>query len=345
MMVAAQFLRVVLAVLAILAPLPSTGLAQQSASPKRVLLLHWYDRNDAIESQSDECFQAAMESAAPGAFEYYSEYLESNKFPDERHTQLLCDYLRLKYLEISPDVLVAQTPAPLDFLLRHRNELFPQTPIVFATVGAAPAAILAAAGATGLVYSGSYRETLGLALSLHPGTEQLFIISGTLNHDKSLEAAARQEIQGYEPKAAITYLTDLTPEELALRLRNPLKRSVALYVWQQALDRQGKIIETHDYLALIANDSGAPINGMSFANFGVGIVGGYVWTAEARGRESGGIDCAGCQRGAGCGHPDRKDSLHTDVRLAPVAAVGCPRRSLTAGQRHSLSRGHRVATV
>ena len=46
---------------------------------------------------------------------------------------------------------------------------------------------MSGAGATGIVYANTYGKTLDLALKLHPGTKQVFIISGTLNHDKSFE--------------------------------------------------------------------------------------------------------------------------------------------------------------
>ena len=39
----------------------------------------------------------------------------------------------------------------------------------------------------------------------------MFIVSGTLEHDKRLETLAREELQGYESKVLFTYLTDLTP--------------------------------------------------------------------------------------------------------------------------------------
>jgi hypothetical protein len=44
--------------------------------------------------------------------------------------------------------------------------------------------------------------------------EQVFVISGTLEHDKRLETAARRDLKGYEGKVQITYLTDLSLEDL-----------------------------------------------------------------------------------------------------------------------------------
>ena len=65
---------------------------------------------------------------------------------------------------------------------------------------------------TGIIHVDTHKQTLDLALRLHPGTEQVFIISGTLERDKRFETRAREELQGYEGRVGITYLTDLPLE-------------------------------------------------------------------------------------------------------------------------------------
>jgi len=269
-----------LLVWAVLMPWPSGALAQQSAAPKRVLVLHWYDRDYPVNGSFDQAFQAALKPFAPGGVDYYSEYLETNKFPGENQALLLRDYLRQKYAGITIDVVVTNSSPPLDFLLMHRGELFPHTPIVFATERLPAANLMSGAGAAGFIYDNTYRATLDLALRLHPGTKQLLIISGTLSHDKSFEPIARNELQGYKDRVAITYLTDLTPEELTLKLRNPPKDSIAIYVWQQSLTPQGKLLETQDVLTTIAREAEIPLYGLSYSNVGLGIIGGYVYTRE-----------------------------------------------------------------
>ena len=269
------------ALLVLVALPPSAGLAQQSASPKRVLVLHWYDRGYSDDIKLDQALHAALESSAPGGVEYYSEYLDTNQFPGDNQALILRDYLRQKYAGVAVDVLIAITNPPLDFLLKNRRELFPHTPIVFSIAAVARAPLMPEAGATGIVTSNTFRETTDLALTLHPGTKQLFVISGTLSHDKSRESAARSALQGFKDKVVITYLTDLSVEELIRRLKNSPKNSIALYVWQQVVNREGNVLESHDVFTRIAREAAVPLYGMSPSNIGVGMIGGYVWTMEA----------------------------------------------------------------
>src|SRR4051812_6924303 len=101
--------------------------------PKRVLVLSWYDRDYAANSGFELEFRTALQTFAPKGLEYYAEYLETNKFPGENQSVLLADYLRQKYAGRQIDAIVTRASPPLEFLIRNRSKLFPNTPIVFAT--------------------------------------------------------------------------------------------------------------------------------------------------------------------------------------------------------------------
>ena len=254
---------------------------QQQASAKGVLLLHWYNKEYEGGVIFDKYFQAAVRAAQVGNIEFYFEYLESNRFTGEAQAVALRDYLRQKYADRSIDVVVAVTDAPLDFLLKYRNDLFTNSPIVFiAAKRPAPEQIVAGPGMTGIFPVSTHRETLALALNLHPDTEQVFFVSGTLEHDKRFESTARKELQGYENKVRINYLTDLPLDELIAKTRALPERSIILYAWQQSLDKQGRVLETYEILPSFAPTSSVPIYGMASVNIGRGLVGGYVAGSE-----------------------------------------------------------------
>ena len=84
----AKLTRTAFLVWAVLIPSPPGGLAQQAGAPKRVLVMHWYDREYPANPLFDRYFQAALEShAPPGGIESYSEYLDTNKFPGEKQAK------------------------------------------------------------------------------------------------------------------------------------------------------------------------------------------------------------------------------------------------------------------
>jgi signal transduction histidine kinase len=274
---------------------PGVTQEQQSKSSKGVLVLDWYDRDFFWNVKFDGSFQAALQSSPDGNVEYYPEYLESNRFPGESQALLLRDYLRQKYADRTIDVVVANSDASLDFLLKYRKDLFPDAPIVFvATRHPSKEELAAGPGLTGLVNINAYRKTLDLALRLHPDTEEVFVISGTLERDSRFEQQARKEFEDYESKVRISYLTDLTLEELIAKTKSLQKRSVVLHVWQQSRNEQGEVLESADMLAPIARSASVPLYGMTFRSVfesegsihGTGVIGGYVNWPEAIGAKA-----------------------------------------------------------
>jgi signal transduction histidine kinase len=269
--------------LAILFSLTSIN-AQPHNRTYRVLVLYWDNKDFPGNVKFDESFKAAInQSQYSGNVEYCPEYMETTRFPGKSQ-DFLRDYLRQKYEGRTIDVVVASADIPLDFLLQNRAKLFPNSPLVFVATDSPAAETLAAGpGMTGLIHQSTHRETLALALKLHPNTKRVFVISGSPERDKRFARVAQRELQGFTNEVEITYLTDLTLDELVSRTASLPSDSIAMFVWQQSVNEQGKRLETFEVLARIAPTASVPIYGMGSGNFGQGIVGGYLQGADSNG--------------------------------------------------------------
>jgi len=255
-------------------------LVKAAAAPKRILVLYWYNKDFSSNVIFDRSFQASLKSAPAGSIEYYTEYVESDRFPGENQYEALRDYLSQKYANRHIDVVVAVSDVPLEFLLKYRDNLFTQTPIVFAAIKRPATNEGSGTGLTGIVLGGGYKRTLDLALRLHPGTKQVFIISGTLNHDKKYETLCREELKGLDSGISINYFTDFSVEELIFKTKRLPERSLVLYIWQQSQNEQGQLLESQDVLNAIAPSTTAPIYGVASWQVGRGVVGGYLRSFE-----------------------------------------------------------------
>lgn len=260
--------------------LSSVGALAHPSRPISVLVMHWYDRGYPSNETFDRSLQDALQAVAPEGVDYHSEYLDTKGFPGDDQAQILSEYLRKKYAGRRFDVIIAGVSETLDFLLKYRQDMFPGVPIVFATERPLPEAVRAEAGAAGFTFGNAFAKTVNLALRWHPRTKQLFVVSGTLNHDKAVESIVRKELGQDGNAVPITYLTDLDPDELTARIKTLPRDSLILYVWQQVRDREGRLLEATDVLARVADAAKVPIYGRSYAMVGRGIVGGYVWTHE-----------------------------------------------------------------
>ena len=205
--------RIVLLIILVVLFLPAADLlAQQTSTPKRVVVLYWYDKNFQGHVRWDKGFTSALQSAPEGSIEYYPEYLEANRFPGENQSQVLQDYLKQKYADRPIDVVVAQSEVSLNFLARYKDDLFPNASVVFySATRPKPETLAQRPNVTGVVVFGGFKKTVESALAIHPETEQLFVISGSLERDKRFESMARTELTDFERRVKINYLTDVAP--------------------------------------------------------------------------------------------------------------------------------------
>ena len=255
----------------------------QVSGPKRLVVLYWDNKEFPGNVRFEESFKNRLRLAGREDLEYYPEYYEVSRFPEESYAVSFRNYLQAKYANRSVDLVVASADAPLKFLLTNRPNLFPNIPIVFvANDPPAPDVLATGAGATGLHYKNSYRETLDLALRLHPGTKRVFVVSTSLKSDYRFDNAAQLELSGFG-KLDITYLTDLPLNELIAKTESLPADSLILFVRQQSLNGHGKLLESYEVLSRIAPGSPAPIYGFSTVVLGSGIVGGYLQGPEING--------------------------------------------------------------
>ncbi|MGE5814771.1 MAG: ABC transporter substrate binding protein, partial [Acidobacteriota bacterium] len=192
---------------------------------------------------------------------------------------------RLKYQGQRIDVVIAMASPAVRFVLDHRSDLFPDAPIVFASVSA-PAADLQTVGRglTGVKVGTAYAATLKLALELHPSTEQVFVIART--GDPQVLNSVRAELQGFSQRVRLTYVDEPTVPRLVKAVAAIPLRSLVLYIWQSQ-DEPGNVIYSDEVARLVAQSARVPVYGTSDLYLGTGVVGGVMRVTEETGRRAG----------------------------------------------------------
>src|SRR5262245_61308710 len=171
--------RVLLATFALASAAPPAFLAAgpPEIPPRTVLTLYWSSESFSGTHDLDAVIQQGLRSNSD-RIDYFAEYLESDRFPEEEATQAFCDYIRRKYRSHRIDVVIAVTQVALQFALRYRAELFPEAAVVFSATAAPDAHEQnSGRGITGMVNSAGFGETLQLALKLHPSTARVFVVA------------------------------------------------------------------------------------------------------------------------------------------------------------------------
>ena len=184
-----------------------------------------------------------------------------SRFPGEAQQQRQRDFLRDKYRERPPDLVIAVGGPALEFLLKYRAALFADVPIVHCAV---PAEVLPKempdAKIVGIPILRAAASTLELALRLQPDTRNVAVVAGSSLRDLESAEQFRRETPAFADRVGFTWLINLSMSDLRAELSRLPDHTVVLYL-TMFQDATGASFTPRQALALFAPASRAPIYG------------------------------------------------------------------------------------
>ena len=255
-----------------------------------VLVLYSNGRLIPANVEGDRGLHENVRSTADRPVALFYEFLDTPRFGGPEFEETVAAYLRDKYAPLPPRVVVAIGAQALDFLLRHRDALFPRVPVVHAAV---ERVLLRAreplpAGVVGVPVDYDWTPTIDLALRWHPRARRLVIVTGASAADREFEAKLRQDTAGFAGRAEAEFLMGLPMGEVLERLRG-LGGDAVVVTPGTFRDGEGRDFTPARSVELMAATSAAPVYGGFDTQLGKGIVGGMMPSFEAIGRQTGEI--------------------------------------------------------
>jgi signal transduction histidine kinase len=202
--------------------------------------------------------------------DFYAEYFDFVRYARPDYESAYLDLLRLKYGGRRTDLVIVIGALAIDFMSRHRNDLFRGTPVVFYSLMPSSNRL---ANSTGLTNPLHFSRSIDLALALQPDLKHLYVVSGAAVPDRTYENQAREEFRQFEGRLDITYLSGLVMPDLEQRLRTLPPHSAVYYVVVRE-DGAGERFQVMDTLARIASAANAPTYSWADASVESRIVGG-----------------------------------------------------------------------
>ena len=251
-----------------------------SAAPIRVLVLYADGADSpfrAIQTGFDRVIDPML---TDGSFELYTETLDTDRFPGTAHLEAIKNYLRSKYRERRPDVIVAVLDSSLDFVLSYRTEIFGGAPVV-ALLMRRPSDNLPPDVIASWLES-PYREVAEIAKRFDPGLRYLAVVSGNLGEQASSGEEVEEELADLNGQASIIQLHNLRLNELVDRVR-VLPPQTAIIFIRQPIGDDGAAIRPQQALAALTRVSKAPVYATVSALLGHGVVGGAMMDLEQDG--------------------------------------------------------------
>ena len=218
-----HWLSLLVAVLTVALPI----LAQGPAIEKNVLILKSFPDRDVVAVDG---LKSELRRRVQWPINFYVENLEGQRLSDNAYEKSAVETLRITYGSQKPDLVIAQSYPALQFILRHRDELFPNVPIVFwdmdvnRIVGQQMWP-----GVTGVTEIQDVRGTIDLALGLHPDTENIAIITENSEYDKYWVGRVHAELVRLRDKVKEIDLVGLPAEQLLRKVAALPPRTIALF--------------------------------------------------------------------------------------------------------------------
>jgi hypothetical protein len=168
----------------------------------------------------------------------------------------------LKYADAGIDLIVVVGSLTLDFVLEHGQAAFPRIPTVFTSISLERLeGVTLPANFTGIKVRRDIRETLDLALKIHPDTQQVVVPAGSSAIEKAWTANTRELLRPYEARVRVTCLSDLSMSAMLDRLKQLPPHTLVLVTPISLYDATQRYFLPHESLALIPSQVNAPICG------------------------------------------------------------------------------------
>ncbi len=248
--------------------------AEVEARPRRVLSIHAFEPGVPV----DAAFTFGLRSGLPLGTEValYSEHVDRIRFPDPAYEAGFREWLRVKYAQAPPDVVVAVGTDAVDFLADPDLTPFPGVPVVYGMVHEGvfdprrhPSSF------TGVTEYLAIRETLDLALALFPDTRHVALVGGASPFDARYNVLLRREIEAAGRPVDAIELFGLPMKDTLDRLHALPPRTVALVV-SFTQDGAGRAWSGPQSAPAFSAASSAPLFAVLSHLLGTGITGGVL---------------------------------------------------------------------
>jgi PAS domain S-box-containing protein len=147
--------------------------AAAEPNPKNILVV--FSARD--REYEFDLIKSGVRAHFPAPVNFSVAYLDYQRLEEESYRESLAATLRLGYKEAKPDVLIVSSIEALQFMTQYRDKIFPSVPIIFTAVSTSELEQLKMLpGMTGMTGTVGLRDTIDLALRLHPDANAVALI-------------------------------------------------------------------------------------------------------------------------------------------------------------------------
>jgi hypothetical protein len=257
---------------------PAHSIAQSNV--KRVLVLnayhegyHWTDRiMEGIRSVFDN----------EDDIEIFVTYMDTKRSSDKVYLSQLRDLYAHKYRTQKFDAIVSSDDHALNFLLKYRDELFPETPVFFCGINDYhPSRIANHESFTGVFETYDVSGTLNLMLQIHPKTKKVAVITDATFSGNVFRQLVENVETDFVERIELNYLNNLGIEDLKQKLGQLTDDTLVLLAIYLRTP-EGRSLSSEESVRIVTESSKRPTYCI-WDVVGQGVVGGKVTSPNYQG--------------------------------------------------------------
>ena len=246
-----------------------------------VLIIHSFNegdnKTDAIMNGIYDKFTESREQILLSV-----EYMDTKRYPQEVHIERLKQIYKYKYANKRLDAIIVSGNEALKFAVKYRNELFYNTPIIFAGVNNIKLdGIEYHDAVTGVIERVDILATIDLALKLHHDAKQVILLAPG-NQDKKILYKLKAKFQD---RTQFQYWNDNYLSDIEKKI-DSIGTDVILLPIAEPRTKSGTNISYKKFVERIAKISHAPVYGLWDTALGSGSVGGKMVSGYAQGQRA-----------------------------------------------------------
>ena len=257
-----------------------------AAEPKRVLLVHSFGSATPPFTVEATAFETELVEKMGERVDLDEVSLDMARYADRDMQEAIVDYLQKRKAKWRPDLVVTiGAPAGI-FAANYRDRLFPETPILYATLDRRllpPGALDNNATYVGQIYEipGFIEDMLQIA----PATKNIAVVVGAAPLEHRWEEVFKEAAEPLAGRIKFTYYSDLTFDQMKERV-STLPPDSYIFFLLLLRDAAGVTINADEALQRLHAVANAPINSIFNHQLGLGIVGGRLHQSDRVGKEA-----------------------------------------------------------
>lgn len=261
---------------------PTVAVTSEHAK-RNVLIVHssyeTFPWTASIQKGIQESFSTSSQDV-----EFWIEYIDTKRNVDHLYFDQLRELFRIKYEEVSLDLIITTDNDAYNFVMKDRDRLFTSIPVVFTGFNNyQPELIENRPFVSGVVEENSFNETIDLALTLHPRTRTVVFVIPDAWPSRLAWVKDLPETYKSRVKIASVYSNSLDGIDSELKA---LGSDIVVIPLNSFIVSSGQYLPFPDLVSYLANKD-YPVYGLWDIALGHGIVGGKLVNGHIQGREAG----------------------------------------------------------